>query len=353
MSSSTLGLLALQSSTIIPHDRCPNGGGRTLIAVFGAGAVGLGLASCLLAAGKPVRFATRTDAGARALNACGVERSGLFGSAHAPPSAFAAAPGASSLVGHVIDWILVCTKTPAAEEAASTLAGVWDQIGGERRVVICQNGWGSVAPFAARLPEGHLYSARVITGFQRRSPTAVQITAHAEPIRIGSLFGADLTPVSALCEAITTGGVPCEVSAEIESELWSKMLYNCSLNPLGALIGVAYGELGERNETRSILEATIREIFAVLDASGYQTRWHDASEYLGVFWRELLPPTAAHESSMLQDLRAGRRTEVDSLNGAVVALANEHGVDTPVNRALLSLIRARETAARGASQPGS
>ena len=260
-------------------------------------------------------------------------------------------PGA--LVGQPADWILVCTKTPAAEEAAAGLARAWDQIGGERRVVICQNGWGSVAPFAARLPNRHLYSARVITGFQRTSPTGVQITAHAEPIRIGSLFGADLTPVSALCEAITTGGVPCEVSAEIESELWSKMLYNCSLNPLGALIGVAYGELGERGETRAILEATIGEIFAVLEASGYPTRWRDASEYLDVFWRELLPPTAAHESSMLQDLRAGRQTEVDSLNGAVVSLADEHGVEVPVNRALLSLIRAREAAARSAGQPGS
>jgi 2-dehydropantoate 2-reductase len=61
-----------------------------------------------------------------------------------------------------------------------------------------------------------------------------------------------------------------------------------------------------------------------------------------VFWDELLPPTAAHESSMLQDLRAGRRTEVAALNGAVVELAGVCGLDVPVNRALLQLIRARE-----------
>ena len=176
----------------------------------------------------------------------------------------------------------------------------------------------------------------------RSRPNAVEITAHAEPVRIGSLYGADLGPVDALCEAITRGGVPCEASGEIAAELWSKMLYNCSLNPLGALIGVPYGALGEREETRSILEATVREIFAVLEALGTRTRWRDADAYLETFWRELLPPTAAHESSMLQDLRAGRRTEVDSLNGAVVALAREHGVDVPVNRALLELIRARE-----------
>ena len=313
-----------------------------LIAVFGAGAVGLGLGSCLLAAGQRVRFATRTPDGARALRESGLERSGLFGAAHAPPAALDAAVGAASLRGQTLDWILVCTKTPAANEAAAALLEVWDQLHGARRVVLCQNGWGSAAPFAERLPPDHLYSARVITGFRRSRANAVEITAHAEPIRIGSLYSADLDPVEALCEAITRGGVPCEASGEIAAELWSKMLYNCSLNPLGALIGVPYGDLGEREETRAILEATVREIFALLEAVGTRTRWRDADAYLETFWRELLPPTAAHESSMLQDLRAGRRTEVDSLNGAVVALAREHGVDVPVNRALLELIRARE-----------
>jgi 2-dehydropantoate 2-reductase len=132
------------------------------------------------------------------------------------------------------------------------------------------------------------------------------------------------------------------VSPDIESELWSKMLYNCALNPLGALIGVAYGELGRHAETRAIIEATIAEIFALLEATGRRTRWRTAQEYLHVFWSQLLPPTAAHESSMLQDLRAGRPTEVDALNGAVVALAHESGLDVPVNRALVQLIRARE-----------
>jgi len=98
-------------------------------------------------------------------------------------------------------------------------------------------------------------------------------TAHAEPIRIGSLYDADLAPVAALCDAIARGGVPCEVSDDIECDLWAKMLYNCSLNPMGALIGVAYGELGRHSETRSILEAVIAEIFALLRATGRRARW--------------------------------------------------------------------------------
>jgi 2-dehydropantoate 2-reductase len=313
-----------------------------LIAVFGTGAVGLGIGSCLLAADEPVRFATRNENGAQALLTSGVERTGLFGSVHSPPHALDAGVGADSLRGCELDWILVCSKTPASSEIADALRAVWNEIRGARRVVVCHNGWGSAARFAAQLPKRQIYSARVYTGFQRRGPNRVEITVHAEPIRIGSLYGADLAPLRALCAAITRGGVPCETSDDIEGELWSKMLYNCSLNPLGALIGVAYGELAQYPETRSILEAVIAEIFALLDATGRRTRWRDAHEYLEIFWNELLPPTAAHESSMLQDLRAGRRTEVEALNGAVVELAREHGLEVPVNRALLELIRARE-----------
>jgi 2-dehydropantoate 2-reductase len=61
-----------------------------------------------------------------------------------------------------------------------------------------------------------------------------------------------------------------------------------------------------------------------------------------VFYRDLLPPTAEHESSMLQDLQAGRPTEIDVLCGAVDRLARKFNIASPVNTALLALIRAAE-----------
>jgi 2-dehydropantoate 2-reductase len=100
--------------------------------------------------------------------------------------------------------------------------------------------------------------------------------------------------------------------------------------------------LGDRPETRAILEAVVAEIFGVIEHSGHRTHWRSAREYLELFWSELLPATASHESSMLLDLRAGRRTEVDQLTGAVAALARQHGVSVPVCTALTQLIRGRE-----------
>jgi 2-dehydropantoate 2-reductase len=85
------------------------------------------------------------------------------------------------------------------------------------------------------------------------------------------------------------------------------------------------------------------EIFRVMQAAGYRTRYPDAASFLAALYGELLPPTAEHESSTLQDLRAGRRTEIEALNGAVVRLADAHGIPVPANRALVEMIRALET----------
>lgn len=322
----------------------PVGAGDTKlrIAVVGAGAVGLGLGSCCVESGEEVHFVARRASYAEALVRNGIVRTGVFGEATASGDRFEVGSSVASLRGHEFDWILVATKTPAAPEVSRQLAKAWDEIGGDKRLLLTFNGWGTAQHFAAELPANRIYSARVITGFRRGEPGQVDITVHASSVLAGSLFGAPIEALEPLCASLARGGLPCETTPDIERELWAKMLYNCALNPLGALIGVPYGVLGERRETRSIMEGVVTEIFALLDATGYQTNWSDAASYLDHFFSELLPPTAAHESSMLQDLQAGRRTEIDALSGAVVELAQQHGVQTPVNRALATLIQARE-----------
>lgn len=312
------------------------------VAVVGAGAVGLGLGSCCIESGEQVHFVARRASYAEALARSGISRTGIFGEATASGDRFEVSGSITSLRDHEFDWILVATKTPAAPEVARQLADVWHEIGGEKRLLLAFNGWGTAQHFSSQLPANRIYSARVITGFRRGEPGQVDITVHASSVLAGSLFGAPIDALVPLCESVARGGLPCETTTDIERELWAKMLYNCALNPLGALIGVPYGVLGERPETRSIMENVVAEIFDLLDATGYRTNWSDAASYLDHFFGELLPPTAAHESSMLQDLQAGRRTEIDALSGAVVELARHNGVHAPVNHALAALIQARE-----------
>jgi 2-dehydropantoate 2-reductase len=308
------------------------------VIVFGAGAVGLGLASALLASGETVRIAARGETAA-ALRTRGLLRTGLFGRAEAPAGTFAVAEHANALPGGAADFALVATKAFDTEAAAVALAQARNAIGARTLFVLCQNGWGNAERFAAHFAAERVYCARVITGFRRPALHHVDVTVHAEPVRVGSLFGASAARVAPLCAAIAKGGLPCEPSDRIAEDLWAKVLYNATLNPLGAILGASYGALGASPHTRPVMEALARETFAAMRAAGFRTHWPSAESWLADFRARLLPPTAAHESSMLQDLRAGRRTEIEAITGAVVELAARHGVEVPVSRSVLALVR--------------
>ena len=312
--------------------------------MFGAGAVGVGLASALLAGGAKVSLIARPEA-ARDLRANGIRRTGALGEVAFPPSSFEVAEGIDSLEASP-NFVLVATKSFDSEAAAEALylsKGVPD----EAHIVLCQNGWGNDATFAARFPPRQVWNARVITGFRRIAPHHIDITAHAEPVHMGSLLGESSVKLTGLCDAISRGGIPCEPTDQIAEDLWAKLLYNGLLNPLGAIFEVAYGELAAHTEARHTMAALAGEIFDVMEASGFRTHWKSAAEYLEDFYERLIPITAAHESSTLQDLRAGKRTEIDALTGAVVKLGEEHGVPVPVNRTLLAMVRFIEDHRRG------
>ena len=309
---------------------------KTLI--YGGGAVGLGLASCLLKSGLDVDILARPETVA-ALTQRGLTRDGIFGPFAAAPGTFAAYSSLADIRDARYDYVLVCTKSFDTRQAAQNLASRPGILRGDTVFVLCQNGWGNAEEFLERFPRESIYNARVITGFCRPESNAVTITVHAEPVHIGSLFTPDNAPIAALAGAIARGGIPCDPTPSIEKDLWAKMLYNCALNPLGAVLGVPYGVLGRREDSRAIMDGVVREVFAVMAACGYHTHWAGAEGFLEAFYSALVPATAAHESSMLQDIRAGRRTEIDALNGAVVGLAGGKGVSVPCNAMLVRLVR--------------
>ncbi len=310
--------------------------------VLGAGAVGLGLASALLSAGQRVQLVARGETRG-ALRSHGLRRTGILGEAHHGPDTFdvVGRPAEASAV----DAVLVCMKTFATAEAARLLAEATDRIEKDAPIVLCQNGWGNAEQLTPPFPLERVFCASVLTGFRRPDRTTSDITVQAAPIRMGSLSGASSAPLAGVCAAIAAGGIPCETTDEMAAELWAKILYNGCLNPLGAILDVPYGSLAEGAETRARMDRIAHEIFAVMHAAGYATHWADADAWLAHFYDVLIPPTRAHESSMLQDIRAGRRTEIESLTGAVVALAREHAVDAPENERLLAAVRTAEESA--------
>lgn len=310
------------------------------VLVYGAGAVGLGIASCLARSGARVHLLAR-PAAAAALREHGLARSGIFGEHRVAPGELGVHTEMSTVPAAGLDCVLVATKSFDTEAAALELSAHGSAAAGTRYVLF-QNGWGNVETFSAHLPPQRVFAARVITGFARTAPNEVRVTVHAEDVHIGSFLAGREQELAPLAAAIDGGGIPCSVTPFIARDLWAKMLYNCALNSLGAVFEATYGELGARAESRRIMDTVIGEVFSVMSAAGYSTHWSSAEDYLRVFYGTLVPRTEAHESSTLQDIRARKRTEIDALNGAVVRLADAHGVPVPANRLLLDMVHFKE-----------
>jgi len=210
---------------------------------------------------------------------------------------------------------------------------------GSAKIILCQNGWGNAEKISKILPERNIFNARVITGFIRPELNKVDVTVHAQAVHLGSLFVEKLKDLTPLSHAIDEGGLPCRVTQEIGKDLWAKMLYNCALNAMGAILEVPYGSLGEKESTRKIMDGIVDEVFIVMQALNYETHWRNSQEYLKEFYGKFLPNTYEHESSMLQDLRAGKTTEIEAINGVIVAEGIKRNIKIPFNFSIYNLIR--------------
>jgi len=311
------------------------------ILLYGAGAVGLGLASCLLKSGQRVDLIGRGDT-VTSLQKNGLARMGIFGDFTAAPDSFGAYASLSELPKNNYDFLLVCTKSFDTNTSAEQISAIPFLKNASTPIVLCQNGWGNAEIFAEYFPKSRIKSGRVITGFRRPQKYQVDITVHADAIHLGSLFDDDVSDLETLSAAIAAGGIPCEMTPTISKDLWAKMLYNCMLNGLSTVFDVPYGLLGESPHTRELMESIAHEVYAVMTAAGYATHWASAEDYIDTFYKHQLPPTTSHEPSMLQDIRAGKRTEIDSLNGAVVSLGKQHNIPTPTNTTVTRMIQFME-----------
>lgn len=212
--------------------------------------------------------------------------------------------------------------------------------------VSLQNGLGNLEIMSDLLGPDKIIGGRVIFGAELVAPARVRVTVYADKVLLGSLQGgvppAKVREISTLFDS---SGIPTTVTDEIETALWGKVLYNAALNPLSCLLEVNYGKLPENTQAKTIMEDIVRELFTLIQHKHISLPWEDAEEYASHLLTRLIPPTRDHFSSMLQDIRKGKETEIDALNGKVVALAEELGFDLPVNRTLTALVKAKKVRA--------
>jgi len=236
------------------------------------------------------------------------------------------------------DLIVVSVK---AYDTEKVLREVAPAVGENTLLLIAQNGYGNYEKAVELYGEGKVILSRVIFGAKRRGEE-VRITVCGDDVVIGDPSGLlEEELLEELAQLFSSAGIPTRHEREVYAYLWEKIVYNCALNPLGALFEKTYGELADNPRTRELMEKVIEEAYEVIGAEGIKTFHEDAEEYKRHFFEKLLPPTRGHYPSMLEDLKKGK-TEIEALNGALVELARRRGLFLPVNEFLTKMVKAGE-----------
>lgn len=310
------------------------------VLVIGAGGVGIGLAASVASQGADVSIYAR-DKTAQTIKENGIKRTGLF--THFEIDDIPVYETYESIPKNTFDYIFIASKTTANEDIAENLNNHRDILKDTSKIIIFQNGFGNDEYYIKYFNKSQVFSARVITGFRRPERHISEVTVYTEPILLGSLQGESPQPLKEVAELITKSGIECRLTDEVDKYLWAKMLYNCTLNPLGAILDKTYGELTENPYTLEIMNRIIDEIFEVIKKSNYQTLWDTPDEYRDIFYSKLVLDTYNHYSSTHQDIQRNIKSEIDSLNGKVIQLAKTNNIDVSTNKIIYNMIKAIES----------
>ena len=229
---------------------------------------------------------------------------------------------------------IVATKAMHTEAAIAATAHAF--AGGA--VASVQNGVGNeeaLAPHVARVIRGTTFPAGKIL-----EPGVVQWDVKGDTT-FGPFEPSPATPaeIERLADACTRGGMPATAVADARGAQWRKVIFNASTNPVGALTGLTHGRICERPELRRFVSGLVDEGKAVAAAQGIELD----SDPEALIDHAAKPEVAYdHKASMLQDVEARRSTEVDYLNGGIVRFGRENGVPTPLNEAVVALIKGME-----------
>lgn len=298
------------------------------IAIVGAGAMGCFLGARLAGGGLD---GTLVDVDQSRLDVIGREGITLHddrGTATAKVRACVAAD-----VEGPVDLVLLMTKGLFSAAAIRSVAHL---AGHDPLVLTLQNGLGNVEAIAEVFHADHVLWG--VTDFPADLEGPAQVSSHGDGhIWLGGVNERAHAHAGAVAKALNRGALNTAIDPEVRVSVWEKVAFNAALNPLSTITGLPVGGL-DCPEGRRIATAVAEETIATATALGVPV---DPVRVLAKI-DFALANHKAHKPSMLQDRLAGRRTEIESINGAIVRMAEQAGVATPATRLLADLVRMGE-----------
>ncbi len=289
--------------------------------ILGAGAIGTLWADLLMQAGHDVSLILR-QADARLNDGINVIDTATATQHHFQPHIEVLGDEQSP-----ITHLLVTTK---AQHTESALRALLPRVQASTQVVLLQNGMGQQQQAADLLPGQPLWAATTTAGAWRESPTRLHRVSLGQ-----TLIGPWYPKLPMLPDGWESLPIQLQGCAQIEPILWRKLAINCAINPLTALHQCRNGELLTDPERRALLRQVCLEVEAVAQARGIELFDCPLRQQA----EAVAESTAGNLSSMLQDVRHGRVTEIEQITGFLCRQASALGIDVPLNSDLLQQVR--------------
>jgi 2-dehydropantoate 2-reductase len=300
------------------------------VVVVGAGAMG-GLFGGLLAEGG--LDVTLVDAWAEHIAAIRNDGLRIVGVGGDRAIKVSATTDASEIKG--ADVVLFQCKAFANETAAKSVQHLF---GGKTVAITFQNGLGNEQTLAGILGETNVIGGLTAQAGLAEAAGVVRNFGDL-PTYIGEMAGGLSDRTVAIAKAFTEHGLPVKATSEITREKWKKLLGNVALGAISAVTDLRSFEIMRIPELQEIVFRAVDEAAAVAKAEGVALDVAEAREVLMTLVDTSGGGTGASKSSMREDIIRKRRTEVDTIHGAVARLARQHKVAAPTIEAMVAMVK--------------
>ena len=316
------------------------------IHVLGAGAIG-GLFAARLSRTADICLLSRTvpDSSAKPFQALVLQGSDLPGTTELvhPGTTGLVHPSITGLV-HVelpcesvsgttpIDHLFLTTKS---YDAVAALDSVRHRLTSHSQIYLFQNGLGSQVTLLQRYPELCFWGATTTEGANRPDRHHIVHAGRGQTL-IGPIKQNSTRDINDILTALREAGFDTEYSTDIWRHLWRKLTVNCGINPYTALLNCLNGEILTKPLFSSTIDPLTVELETIMGAAGFPENRESIRQRI----IDVATATAENISSMLQDVRHNKSTEILAINGFICEFAKQHRLDCRVNESLTQQVLA-------------
>jgi 2-dehydropantoate 2-reductase len=298
------------------------------IVVMGAGSLGGFYGALLARAGHDVTFVARGRS-LEALQANGLRIASKLAGDFTVPAPATADIGSLEPP----DLVFLSVKAYDLDAAAEAIAPI---VGSHTTVLAVQNGIDHPDRIGRFIDSRRLVPGVVYVSATIEEPGFIRQIGGPGEVRLGELHGPATPRVHAIQHALSESGVTSQVYDDIWPQLWEKFMVICAMSGVTALTRLTLRQTFDFPESRQLYRDVMAEVLTLARASGVDLPETAADDFMATM---LAMPALPERGSMAYDLLAGRRLEVDTLNGTVVRIGQELGIPTPMNRAIHAALK--------------